>query len=274
MQLDHIIYTDLDGTLLDLETYSPNTAFQAVQKLKRKEIPIIFCSSKTLEEQLDYQQLLGLNTPMIVENGAGIVIPNSFHPYFLEIPHERMDDMLLFSFSKCQDFIVDSINHIRSELNLELSGYNDLGNAEISELTGLPLESVSKTTNRMFSETIIKGDFKSPDFKKFRLALFEMDLQCTPGSKFFTITGLSSNKGSAIKWLNKHFKKITDSSFSTIGIGDSLNDLPMLAETDKSFLVQKPNETWAKIELPNLVKVDKPGPDGWNKVVELHLGFC
>ncbi len=273
MDFNRIIYTDLDGSLLELETYDHLTSVGTVKKLSETGTPVIFCSSKTFAEQRYFQKLFDLHTPMIVENGAGVVIPRQFHPYFEDLPHRMIDDFLLFSFTEGYNFILENLDRIRKELDLQLLGYHDLQKTEISNLTGISTDDLERTTNRLFSETLLVGEFKAPNFQKLRQALFEVDLQCTPGSKFFTISGLSSNKGKAINWLNSHLKKINSKNFTTVGIGDSFNDLSMLAEVDRPFLVQKPNRTFAKIEIPNLQKIEKPGPYGWNEIIEEYVGF-
>ena len=45
-----LVVTDLDGTLLDYETYSFKRALPAIKFLKEKNIPLIFSSSKTRAE--------------------------------------------------------------------------------------------------------------------------------------------------------------------------------------------------------------------------------
>ena len=45
-----VVFTDLDGTLLDHETYSCSPAQEALDLLERKRIPLILCSSKTRAE--------------------------------------------------------------------------------------------------------------------------------------------------------------------------------------------------------------------------------
>ena len=45
-----VIFTDLDGSMLDAETYSFQAARPALQKLKKKQVPIILCTSKTRAE--------------------------------------------------------------------------------------------------------------------------------------------------------------------------------------------------------------------------------
>ena len=247
MKFEQVIYTDLDGSLLELETYDHRIASNTVTKLSDSGIPIIFCSSKTFAEQRYYQDLFNLNSPMIIENGAGIVIPRSFPPYFEDLPHRIVDNYLLFSFTEGHHFILENLDRIRKELDLQLLGYNDLNTSEISKITGLSSSDLERTTDRLFSETLLVGEFKAPNFQKLRQALFEVDLQCTPGSKFYTISGLSSNKGKAINWLNQHLSVINSDKFTTIGIGDSFNDLSMLSEVDRPFLVQKPDRSFAKI---------------------------
>ncbi len=273
MVFPHIIFTDLDGSLLELESYNHTIAEEKVTELSRQGIPIIFCSSKTFAEQRYYQKFYNLSAPMIIENGAAVAIPQSYHPYFNNLPHTFIDDHLLFSFAEGSQFILENIDRIRKKLDLKLFGYNDLTLSEISSITQLSEMELTRTTQRLFSETLLVGDFTSPNFKKMRQLLFEVNLQCTPGSKFYTITGISSNKGKAINWLTHHYKQITSSQFSTIGIGDSFNDLSMLTEVDRPFLVQKPDKTWADIDIPMSAKIEKIGPFGWNEIIEHHVGF-
>ena len=58
----------------------------------------------------------------------------------------------------------------------------------------------------------------------------------------------------------------------TAGVGDSLNDLPMLSAVDIPFLVQKPGEWWEKIDLPKLKRVKGVGPKGWNQAIKELIG--
>ena len=71
-----IIFTDLDGTLLDHTTYSFEAAVPMLDFIKRNKIPLIIVTSKTKDEVLRIQKLLALKEPFIVENGAGIFIPS------------------------------------------------------------------------------------------------------------------------------------------------------------------------------------------------------
>ena len=67
-----IIFTDLDGTLLDYASYSFAKAETALAYIKQRSIPLIICSSKTKKEILVYREKLGIKEPFISENGGGI----------------------------------------------------------------------------------------------------------------------------------------------------------------------------------------------------------
>jgi ribonucleotide monophosphatase NagD (HAD superfamily) len=46
-----LVFTDLDGTLLDHDTYDWTPARDALDRLTRAGIPVVFTSSKTAAEQ-------------------------------------------------------------------------------------------------------------------------------------------------------------------------------------------------------------------------------
>ncbi|MBI5776739.1 MAG: mannosyl-3-phosphoglycerate phosphatase, partial [Nitrospirae bacterium] len=57
-------------------------------------------------------------------------------------------------------------------------------------------------------------------------------------------------------------------ALSTVAIGDSLNDLPMLAAADRPILIQRTDGTYdPDITLPNLVCTQGVGPEGWNRAI-------
>ena len=73
-----VIYTDLDGTLLDHHTYSFEAALETIHALRDRGVPIVPCTSKTRAETAELMSAAGLSGPMIVENGAAIWVPNDW----------------------------------------------------------------------------------------------------------------------------------------------------------------------------------------------------
>ena len=76
-----VIFTDLDGTLLDYYTYSCEVVKPLVARLKRAGIEVVLCSSKTRAEIEIYRKRLGLDTPFIAENGGAIFIEKDYFPF-------------------------------------------------------------------------------------------------------------------------------------------------------------------------------------------------
>ena len=65
-----VVFTDLDGTLLEHSTYSFAEAEEALDLLRSQDIPLVICTSKTRSEVEFWRRLLGNEHPFIVENGG------------------------------------------------------------------------------------------------------------------------------------------------------------------------------------------------------------
>ena len=73
-----MVLTDLDGTLLDFQTYRAGVARRGLSQLQARKIPVAFCSSKTREEQEWYRRELKVTDPFIAENGAAVFVPDGY----------------------------------------------------------------------------------------------------------------------------------------------------------------------------------------------------
>ena len=68
-----IIFTDLDGTLLNEKTFTFRQIITFIKNLlKFDNFFIFFISSKTKEEMINLRKKMNINVPLIYENGAGI----------------------------------------------------------------------------------------------------------------------------------------------------------------------------------------------------------
>jgi mannosyl-3-phosphoglycerate phosphatase family protein len=223
-----IIFTDLDGTMLDLETYAFQPAVAAVRRLLARDIPLIFCSSKTRREQEYYQQQLGFSAPMIVENGAAIILPaGAFH-----------QELQVIELGAPVSFIRQEFQQIKRELKLNLRGFAELSLAELGAWTGLKEDAARRAQQREYSETLV-GAMTADEVTALTAALQAQGLVSTKGSRFYTVTSAESDKGKAVQWLSAFFRQKCG-AIGTIGLGDSHNDLPMLRAVDRAFLLQEP----------------------------------
>ena len=75
MPVTRLVFSDLDGSLLDHYSYSYEAALPQMEALERAGIPLILVSSKTRAEILILREELANRHPFIVENGAAVFIP-------------------------------------------------------------------------------------------------------------------------------------------------------------------------------------------------------
>ena len=68
-----MVFTDLDGTLMDHDSYDVAPAKPALEALAARSIPVVPVTSKTRTELVPLMARLGLSAPAIAENGAVIM---------------------------------------------------------------------------------------------------------------------------------------------------------------------------------------------------------
>ena len=77
-----IVFTDLDGTLLDFHSYSPSPeAVEELRAMRRLNLLVIPVSSKTAEEIRPLMQSLPLTGPAIAEGGAVLLAADGAEYY-------------------------------------------------------------------------------------------------------------------------------------------------------------------------------------------------
>lgn len=264
-----IVFTDLDGTLLDLMTYSAEHSAAALKKLQQAGIPVVFCSSKTRVEQEVYRQECAVNDPFIVENGSAILVPEDYFSFDFPFQRKKGNYKVIELGSRIGE-IKSAIESVRFSVREDFLGYADLELGEVMQLTGLDEASAKRATEREYSETILKGDTSSAAFQRFGLQLARFGFSCVSGGKFHTIMAKGSNKGRAVKILADLYRRQFP-HIRTVGIGDSANDMPMLRAVDKPYLVQKPDGSWQEISFEGIEKINSVGPKGWSVVADQIL---
>lgn len=262
-----VIFTDLDGTLLDLRTYSYIPALEALGRIISGGVPLVFCSSKTSVEQHHYQEQLGVRGVMIVENGSAILIPRNYfadqHPSSRTTSGHHVIEL-----GDSADRIRSELDAVRREPGVRFRGFKEIALEELCRLTGLKAEAALRAQTREYSETIV-SKMTGAEMKSFLEALQSRGLSCIQGSKFHTVVSSKIDKGRAVKLATELFRNELG-DVRTAGIGDSTNDEPMLAAVDKAFLLQRPDRSWESMQLAHLNRVEGSGPAAWNRLV-CHL---
>jgi len=264
-----LIFTDLDGTLLDYCTYSYGKALPALRYIRKRKIPLIICSSKTRAEIEVYQKKLKNRHPFISENGGAIFIPCD---YFKNIPSglKKKNNYFVMELGMPYHIVRGKLMEIAGRCNQKIKGFGDMSAQEIHKKYGLQLEEARLAKKREYDEPF---DFLTlPDEKILRgmeKEFFKAGLRMVKGGRFFHLMG-ENDKGKAVRWLKKIYEKEWKKKTISIGIGDSLNDLPLLLEIDLPVVVKLPTGRYEEgvvkqLKDPFLTKGS--GPEGWNEAV-------
>lgn len=273
--MKQIVFTDLDGTLLDLVTYSYEKSIAGVNRLKEIGVPLIFCSAKTRAEQEVYRRKLENFHPFIVENGGAIFIPRGYFPFSFEY-HRSIDELLVIELGTSYEEVRQLLGKVIEEGGFHFRGFGDMSDEEVAEETGLDIESAKLAKQREYDETVViasgakQSHITSGETDEFLRKIEQAGLNWTHGGRFYGVMR-DNDKGKAVKIVTGLYREMWG-EIETIGLGDSLNDLPMLSTVDIPILVQKRDYAWENIDVPNLRKVQGIGPEGWSKAIKEIFG--
>ena len=274
-----VVFSDIDGTLIDIFTRKYGKSKELVKKLKESSIPVILCSSKTWAEQDVIRKDLGLESePFIIENGGAVIIPRSYfsgggagggggstdddlkHHYGMRV----VDGYSVIELGRSSAEIRKILQYVRRKTGIPFKGVSDLSIEELAKIVGMTPEEAERMSKRQYGETILEID--KTEKVKFEQALSKEGLQVIHGGRYFDVTA-GNDKGKAVRILIDLYRKKLGDGTIFIGIGDSANDAPMLKLTDIAILVQKYDGSWAEVDnsnnIPHVVKAKGIGPAGW-----------
>ncbi|MDJ0858297.1 MAG: HAD-IIB family hydrolase [Dinoroseobacter sp.] len=244
-----IVFTDLDGTLLDHDTYSYDAARPALEKLAEIGAPVILASSKTAMEIDPLRTELGLSLcPAIVENGAGLLASGA-RP---DADNSRYDALRA------------ELDAVDGELRAHYRGFGDMDADEVSELTGLAPAAAHLAKTRAFSEPGLWTGTEH-GLNAFLKALKTKGIAARRGGRFLTLS-FGGTKADRMAEVSAQY-----GSPYSIALGDAPNDTEMLDCADLGIIIVNPSHS----ALPPLAgeaegrirRSTKPGPDGWNAEV-------
>lgn len=262
-----VIFTDLDGTLIDFDTYSATLTAPRVKQLLAAGIRVVFCSSKTRAEQQALMRSIGIKTLGIVENGSGLYVPDGIDLFLNHPASQPVDGGRLIAFGRPAAQIRASIATVSAALQLDLRPYSALSDAHIAKLTGLSPAGAARARARDFSETLTAT--LGPDqWAEVQHTFAQHDLQCLCGGRFYTVSAQGCHKGTALRATLKEISASSPAALTSIAIGDSFNDVDMLRAADLPYLVQQPGGTWHQIELDGLTLIPAIGPAGWGPAID------
>lgn len=265
-----LVFSDLDGSLLDHHSYSFSAAMPTVAALDRLGIPLILASSKTAVEMLELRAALANTHPFIVENGAAIFIPRHCFP---EQPAGTVaqGDCWVHEMAPARSQWLDALATLSTEFPGEFDYFARAGVVGIMAMTGLPKAAAMAANERRYSEPVNwLGSAQRQTL--FIQRLQEAGATVVKGGRFLSVSG-HCDKGQALRWLRARYLDLAAvSAAHDLAIGDSDNDRPMLEAARSALVIRSPVH-----DFPPLAKTDSViysrqyGPQGWAEGVAQWL---
>lgn len=216
---------DLDDTLLDSSLKIPQLNKDAIKKAVDKGVLVTFATGRMFCSALSYARELELDLPLIAYHGALIKKTGGeevlhHQPISMDIARE------IASYCQKRDL------HLNAYIDdtLYVAKENELTDYYI-QIAGVPCQAVGdlvafieKAPTKL---TVVVHDGEKADEVAEELDRdFGDEVEVTQSKKrFIEIINLDVSKGKAIEIVTGEYKVARE---KTVGIGDSLNDLPML----------------------------------------------
>ncbi|MFH0778264.1 MAG: HAD-IIB family hydrolase [Candidatus Eisenbacteria bacterium] len=262
-----IVFSDLDGTLLDKDTYSFEEAVGAIRRLKAKSVPLVLASSKTRVEIEVYRRLLGNEHPFIVENGAAAFIPEGYFPD-ADSGLTSRDGYLLIEIGLPYDVAREALLRLKERTGLSIRGLGDMTVEELSILTDLPPGQAALAKRREYTEPfVLEHSPRVGQISSLVKRAAEMGLTCTVGERFLHLGG-RHDKGELVTRLVSRYRSAWGDAAS-VGLGDGKNDIEMLAACEVAVVIRKKNglvDEDVVRSVPGALIYDA-GPAGWGRAI-------
>lgn len=269
-----IIFTDLDGSLLDHYTYSFSAAGGLLKKLESLDIPVVPVTSKTYCEVLRLRDVMDNQHPFVSENGAAVFIPRG---YFSRRPKGFSEQGKFWVYRNCRsrEYWLEVLDTKAGAFAGEFETFSSIvdkqGIQGLVQLTGLSTQQAALSHRREHSEPILwTGTEKRK--KLFVETLSKGDVRLVQGGRFLSLGG-HTDKGKALLQLQSIYAaNHKPKTIQSLAIGDGINDIGMLEAASCALIIKSANhQPPAVSRTDNTFLSTKTGPQGWVEGVSTWL---
>lgn len=265
----YVVFTDLDGTLLDHFTYSWKSARPALQAMRRHRTPLVLVSSKTAAEIRPLLKELGLREPFVAENGGVMYVPHRYFSFPLPGTERAPGGWQRLIKGVPRRKLIKALAHAARLAGASVRGFSQMSTGEVAAMTGLGMREARRARQREVDEPFVVKDGNEQALRRLNRQLRNQGLQITRGSRFHHLLG-RNDKGAAVGHLIRLYRKLHGPRVRTVALGDSPNDIAMLKVVDTPVLVARPSGRYdgeTLKQVPAASKAGGIGPVGWNRAV-------
>ncbi len=247
-----LLFSDVDGTLLGADGAYAMSAAELASAVPR--LDIVLASSRTVRELSRNQRDLGIEGPLVAENGAVMAWPAAAALWDVgarETIDARSWQVVL---------IGASAQTLRAEVR---EAAQRLGTEYIDQAD------VEPTLGRRCSVLLrpVPGrDFGS--LEALATALRARGLSVVSGGSWLAVTG-GADKGDGVRAVLACWQRLGHRHALVAAAGDGDNDQALLLAAERRFVIARPDGSWhpALCALPGVECMTTAGVAGWRDVV-------
>lgn len=240
-----IVFTDLDGTLLEEDGSVSAEALAVLGELRGRGVHVVPLTSKTQRELKGWLRVLDAGDAGAFENGAGILFEGKCEILPGAVVARDLRPVL---------------DTLRRETGLPLFPFEEIPDGAMTRLTGLSPAEAAAAREREYDVPFVAPEEAA---EQLRRAPLPPGLRLSRGGRFWHLSG-AHDKADALRALLARF-----GGGETIGFGDASNDATFLAAVDRAVLVPRPSGVDAALaeRFPGAVVAPAPAGAGWAAAV-------
>jgi mannosyl-3-phosphoglycerate phosphatase len=263
-----VIFTALEGSLLDSRSQSWLPAGEALDEIARRRVPLVLVSSGTRAELEPLRRKIENGHPFITESGGGLFIPDGYFAKRLE-GAVRQGRYFCVAFGRPFADAVAAAEELAEQSGASIVGYAQMTAREIARNTGESLRQAELARQREFSERFFFAGGSEAVLAKFERQAREHGWDAIPGDPFWELRS-GNNEARALRHLMRLLRDALHTRLRAVAIGSDARDLTLLSAADQAVVLPRRAGEFDPLLSSRLAKGiqgDASGPAGWNQAV-------
>jgi mannosyl-3-phosphoglycerate phosphatase len=264
----HVIFTTVEGALLDSGSRSWAPAADALAEISRRRTPLVLSSRGTRAELEPFRRKIEHSHPFITESGGGLFLPDGYFSLALE-GAARAGRYFCAPFGQPYAAVTQALAEIAAKARASVVGYSQLSARELAPNTGESPREAELARQREFSERFFFAGNVEKSATRFAKIAREKHWDTVPGEPFWELRS-GNDEGRAVRYSMRLYRTSMRSRLRSVGIGCGTGDLSLLLSVDHPIILPDSRNIVNPdlvARLPDAILGEAPGAPGWNEVV-------
>jgi mannosyl-3-phosphoglycerate phosphatase family protein len=236
-----ILFTALEGCLLDARSGSPANAQAGLDEIERRSVPWVIFSGMTRAQLDPIRRKLGHTGPFVTEYGGGLFVPQGYFPVRIE-GQERSGNFQMLTLGKRHNEVAAALEELAEEAGVSIIGVSQMSLHETEQNTGFSRREAEQFRLRDFDERFFFAGTSERDIARLVVLARKRGYYAKPGEPFWSFSSVPDS-GEAARRLAKLFRASAPKQRQSqiIAIGAGPEDIAMLSAADRGILMSPEN---------------------------------